>query len=147
MIRIFIAGDKHGLKTIQYVKEWLKFQKIEFVDLGVKSETEEMMLETMIPPVVKGVLENESNRGILSCGTGIGVEVGANKLSGIRACLATSEKLAEWAAVYDKCNVLCLVGWNCSKEKIFKILDKWFKAKYDGDKARLKTFEEFDKWH
>lgn len=106
-----------------------------------------MTLEIMIPPVVKGVLEDQNNRGILSCGTGVGVEVGVNKFSGIRACLATSEELAEWAAVYDKCNVLCLVGWGSSKEKIFKMLDKWLNAKYDGDKGRLKTFEEFDKWH
>lgn len=54
MTKIFIAGDKHGFKAIQYVKEWLKFQKIEFVDLGVKNGIEKMTLEKMIPPVVRG---------------------------------------------------------------------------------------------
>ncbi len=146
-MKIYLAGDKHGFKAIQYVKEWLKSKKIEFVDLGVKSETEEMMLEIMIPPVARGVLENEANRGILACGTGIGVEVGANKFSGIRACLVTSKELAEWAGVYDKCNILCLVGWNCERSKIYKMLEKWLEAKYDGDQARLKSFVEFDKWH
>lgn len=144
---IFVAGDKHGFKAILCVKEYLDSKKLEYADLGVKSETEEMMLESLIPPVVKKVLENEDNRGILSCGSGVGVEIGANKFSGIRACLATSEELAEWANVYDKCNVLCLIGWNCDKGQIFKMLDKWLGAKYDGDPGRLKTFEEFDKWH
>ena len=125
----------------------VSIKKLEYIDLGVKNETEEIVLEKMIPPVVKGVLENEANRGILSCGTGIGVEIGVNKFSGIRACLATNETLAEWASVYDKCNVLCLVGWNCNRVQIFKMLEKWLGSKYDGDKRRLKTFEEFDKWY
>lgn len=38
MIRIFIAGDKHGFKAIQYVKEYLTEKKLEYVDLGIKNE-------------------------------------------------------------------------------------------------------------
>ena len=126
----------------------VQFKKnIEFENLGVTNAKEDMKLEIMIPPVVKEVLKSSENFGILSCGTGIGPEVGANKFSGIRACLATNERVAEASKVYDKCNVLCLMGWDANKEKIFKILDAWFKAEYDGNKDRLKMFEEFDKWH
>ena len=146
-MKFFLAGDKYGFKTIKYVKEYLDAKKFEYVDLGVKNENEEMRLEIMIPLVVKGVLEDSENKGILSCGTGIGVEVGVNKFSGIRASLATNEQIAEWASVYDKCNVLCLVGWQSERDHLFKMLDKWLNAKYDGDQSRLKSFEEFDRWH
>lgn len=144
---IYIAGDKHGFKGITMIEAYLKTHGIPFENMGVKSGDENMKLEDMIPPVVKKVLEQENNKAILVCGTGIGVEVGANKFSGIRACLATNEKIAEWAAVYDKCNVLCLVGWEIEQEKVNKMLDAWLHAKYDGSENRLKMFEVFDNWH
>jgi ribose 5-phosphate isomerase B len=105
-----------------------------------------MRLEEMIPVITKNVLDRDDNIGILSCGTGVGVEVGANKFSGIRACLATNEKIAGWSRIYDKCNILCLAGWDCNKDQVNKILDAWFKSEYDGSEKRLKMFEEFNKW-
>jgi ribose 5-phosphate isomerase B len=144
---IYIAGDKHGYKAIKIIEDYLRFNKIDFQNLGVSSEGEDIKLEDMIPNVVDKIKEDEKNKGILTCGTGIGVEVGANKFSGIRACLATNEQVAEWSRVYDKCNVLCLIGWGVEKEKVYKMLDKWFSAEYDGSEKRLKMFEEFNKWH
>jgi ribose 5-phosphate isomerase B len=144
-MKVYIAGDKHGLDAIKIVEEYLKANNIEFENIGAKNKDEEIKLENMIPAVTKNVLQG--NLGILSCGTGIGVEIGANKFSGIRACLATDEKIAEWSKVYDNCNILCLVGWGANSEKIIKILDAWFNSKYDGSEKRLKMFKEFDRWH
>lgn len=145
-MKVYVAGDKHGFNAIKIVVEYLKSHNIEFENIGVKSKSEKIKLEDMIPAMVKKILRNVQNVGILSCGTGVGVEVGVNKFSGIRACLATNEKIAEWSKVYDKCNVLCLVGWDPDKERVHKILDAWFNSKYDGDKDRLEMFKEFDKW-
>lgn len=144
---IYIAGDKHGYSAIEFVIEYLNEHEIEYVNLGVTSLSEDMKLEDMIPPVVKKVLDDDSNIGILSCGTGIGIEVGVNKFSGIRACLADNKQIAEWARVYDKCNVLCLVGWNSDRQRVYEILDSWFSARYDGDEARLEMFDRFNEWH
>jgi RpiB/LacA/LacB family sugar-phosphate isomerase len=144
---IYIASDKHGYKAILFAEEYLRSHNLEYKNLGVNNASEDRKLEDVIPNVVRKVRENENNKGILSCGTGIGVEVGVNKFSGIRACLATNEKLAEWAVVYDKCNVLCLSGWDVTKENVFRILDGWFNSTYDGDEDRLKMFKEFDAWH
>lgn len=144
---IYLAADKHGFQAIKFVEEYVSSHNIEFVNLGVKNENEEMKLEDMLPPVKDKVLENSDNKAIISCGTGIGVEVGINKFSGIRACLATNAQTAEWSRIYDKCNVLCLIGWNTKQEEINKILDAWFAAQYDGNEGRLKMFEAFNKWH
>jgi len=144
---IYIAADKHGFRAIEFVEEYLKNKGLEYLNLGVKSEDEDMKLEDMLPPVANKITEDKENIGIISCGTGIGVEVGINKFSGIRASLATDEKIAEWSKVYDNCNVLSLVGWDVDKEKIHRILDAYFAAEYDGSEKRLKMFEEFNKWH
>lgn len=143
---IFIGADKHGYKAISYVIEYLQEKKMEVENLGVKNAGENIKLEELIPPLANKVRSSPRNKGILSCGTGVGVAVGADKFRGIRACLASTPQIAEWSVVYDKCNVLCLVGWECKKEEIFKILDAWFSATFDGVTKRLKMFEVFDSW-
>jgi ribose 5-phosphate isomerase B len=144
---LYIAADKHGYKTIKNIEDYFKQKNIAFENLGVLNVDEDVPLEIMIPKVTTQILRNENNRGILVCGTGVGVEVGANKFSGIRAALVTDPQIAEWAIVYDKCNVLCLSGWNYDADKTLKIVDAFLQAKYDGNTKRLRMFEAFDKWH
>jgi ribose 5-phosphate isomerase B len=144
---IYIAGDKHGYATIKIVEEYLNEHEIAFNNLGIKEKAGDIALEIMIPAVTRNVLKDIKNQGILSCGTGVGVEVGANKFAGIRACLAADEKTAAWAREFDDCNIICLIGWEPNCEKICRILDAWFAAKYDGDKKRLKMMGIFNTWH
>ncbi|KKS19181.1 MAG: Sugar-phosphate isomerase, RpiB/LacA/LacB family [Candidatus Roizmanbacteria bacterium GW2011_GWC2_41_7] len=144
---IYIGADKYGYKAISIVEEYFQSKSIEYTNVGVKSEKEDIQLESLIPKVVNPVKENNMNKGILSCGTGAGVEIGANRFSGIRACLAANEKIAEWSVVYDNSNILCLSGWEINKDNIKKILDAWLNAAYDGNQDRLKMMEEFDSWH
>ena len=100
---IYLAGDKHGYQAIEFVVSYLEKHQTKYKNLGVSSSSENIKLEDMIPSVTKEVLADVDSMGILSCGTGIGVEVGVNKFSGIRACLAHNSKIAEWAKTYDKC--------------------------------------------
>jgi ribose 5-phosphate isomerase B len=144
---IFLGADSHGYKTISYVKEYLLEHKREFTNLGVENNSDEKKIEVIILDVATKVRSDEKNIGILSCGTGVGVEVGVNKFSGIRGCLATNKTIAKYAIEKDKCNVLCLVGWEPNKNLIFEILDTWFKSSYDGSISRLKMFEVFNSWH
>lgn len=144
---IYLGADTHGFETIAFVKEYLTLHKKKYVDLGIKEKSDKQKIENIIFNVAQEVLKNENNIGILSCGTGVGVEVGVNKFGGIRGCLATSKKIAKYAIEKDKCNVLCLVGWNNPKKTIFGILDTWFGSQYDGSTTRLKMFEIFNSWH
>jgi ribose 5-phosphate isomerase B len=143
---IYLGADKHGLAAIKIVADCLASKQIEFVNLGIETEGESIRLEDLIPKVATEVLKDKAHIGILSCGTGVGVEVGANKLAGIRACLVTNEKIAQYARVYDDCNVLCLVGWEPEKATIERIVGAWLTAQYDGNEARLKMFAAFDTW-
>lgn len=143
---IYLGADQHGLKVIKTVEEYLKSQGVEFINLGIQNEGEDISLQELIPKVTNEVLKDKKDTGILSCGTGVGIEVGANKLKGIRACLATDEKIAEYARVYDDCNVLCLVGWDNNEDKVRKILKAWLKSDYDGNPSRLEMFKAFDVW-
>lgn len=134
---IYIAGDEHGQKAILYVTAYLeKHHKPYEKFFGP--------LETILPQVAVEV--KKGNCAIVSCGTGVGVEVGINKFSGIRAALATNPDIAKWAIEKDKCNVLCLVGWQATKESVYAMLDAWFGATYDGSEERLHMMKIFDSW-
>lgn len=128
-------------------KNVLHLRGIAHDDLGVVDDKTDMTLQTLIPPIVRKVLEIQGNLAILSCGTGVGVEVGANKFSGIRACLATTPQIATWSRAYDDCNVLCLVGWECSAQTIESVVGAWLDARYDGNEKRKIMFAAFDQWH
>lgn len=143
---IYLGADKHGLEAIRIVSDLLKAEDREFINLGVQEEGEDISLQELIPRVAGEVLKGGGNTGILSCGTEVGVEVGANKLAGIRACLATSAKIAKYSRVYDDCNVLCLVGWEAEKESVRDIVTAWLVADYDGSEKRLKMFDAFNAW-
>ncbi len=143
---IYIAGDKHGFPVIRYVIEYLTGKNMLFKNLGASNAESDEKLEIFLPKIAANVLINPENIGIVSCGTGVGVEVGINKYKGIRACLASEPKIAKWGKIYDKCNVLCIPGWETNKEKVYAILDEWFTNFYDGNIDRLKMFEVFDTW-
>lgn len=142
---MYIAGDKHGWRAMGFVMEYLDAHGVAYTNLGVKNADEDMPLEIMLPPIARKVKLGDS--AIVSCGTGVGVEVGINKFSGIRAVLAVNSQIATWAVEKDKCNVLCLIGWQVTKESVGEILDAWFQAKYDGNEKRLKMMSVFDTWH
>ncbi|KKP86192.1 MAG: Ribose-5-phosphate isomerase B [Candidatus Roizmanbacteria bacterium GW2011_GWA2_35_8] len=143
---IYLGADKHGFKTLKIVENYLTLKNIKFTSLGVTSDGQDMKLEDLIPKVTKKILESQDNKGVLICGTGIGVAVGANKIKGIRANLATDKIIAEWSVVYDNCNVLCLTGWKPNKKVIEEILCSFLNAKYDGSEKRLQMMKAFDTW-
>lgn len=144
---IYLAGDMHGWDAIRTVMKYLDEHGYPYENLGVKNAGEDKPLQIMLPPVAQKVKKNAEHSAIVSCGTGVGVEVGINKFSGIRASLAVSPQVASWAKEKDMCNVLCLVGWQASKTSIYAILDAWFGSVYDGSQDRLAMINAFDAWH
>ena len=101
-------------------------------------------LREIIPAVCNPVRQGKAESGILICGTGAGVEIGANRFKGIRASLCTTAKQAENARIYDNANVLCLSSWLTDDPS--EILDAWFSNKFDGDEGRSQMLKDFDAW-
>lgn len=144
---IYLAGDKHGERAIAVVRGYLRSTGREFIDLGFnEGASPDIKLQDFIPVLAKRIKSEPNSTGILSCGTGAGVEIGANRFSGIRASLCSSAQAAEWARVYDKANILCLAAWALEDLDIPSILERWFTSEYDGSLSRLEMFEEFDRW-
>lgn len=144
---IYIAADHFGIQAKAVVTTWLSKNGFKFEEFGSRAETDKCSIADFIPTVTSKVRDSENNRGIMICGTGIGVDIGANRFKGIRSVLASTPKVAEWSRTYDNSNVLCLSGWEFNKANLEAILSIWFSTKFhdpDGEKNRF--LSSMDRW-
>ena len=130
---IGIGADHAGFELKGYIIEHLKERGIEVKDYGVYNE-ESVDYPDCAVPVCEAVLSGECERGILVCGTGIGISISANKINGIRAALCGDVFSAAMAKEHNDANVICLGGRVVGREKAYMIVDAWLDHKFLGDK-------------
>lgn len=121
---IFIASDHAGFR----LKEFLK-KSFRLIDLGTDTED-----SCDYPIFAKKLAEkiNEENRGILICGTGIGMSIAANRFSHIRAALCTNEAMAELARQHNDANVLVLGARIIFEDTALKCVEKFLSTDFEG---------------
>jgi ribose 5-phosphate isomerase B len=97
--------------------------------------------------VAQAVKNGEADRGILICGSGIGVSIAANKVPGVRAALVFDELAAGLSRSHNDCNVLCLSADTTPAKEIVQIVDTWLKTTFDGGRhaRRVKKIEMIER--
>ncbi|SMO67357.1 ribose 5-phosphate isomerase B [Melghirimyces algeriensis] len=106
-MRIIIGSDHGGLQLKESVKHVLKDLGMEFVDVGCDCK-ESVDYPDYALPVAERVAKGEFDRGILICGTGIGMSIAANKVRGIRCAVVSDEYSAQMSREHNNANVLAL---------------------------------------
>ena len=127
-MKIAVAAEVCSFELMQQVKEHLKERGHEVIDLGMKDPGEPDFFYRTAPRVAKAVLKGEAERGILACGTGMGVCLCANKFKGIYAGVAESATTARLHRVINRANVLCFGAWIVGKLQAFDIVDAFLSA-------------------
>lgn len=107
---IYLGSDHGGFALKETIRTQLEKQGLAVTDCGNTQFDSEDDFTNFVTPVVQGVLQQPDNRGILVCGTGIGVSIAANHHAGIRAALVHSVDYARLAREHNNANVLCLGG-------------------------------------
>lgn len=130
-MRISIACDHGGLPLKAPIEQYLTSQGIEFVDYGV-NEPVSVDYPDYAAPVARDVQSGASQKGILLCGTGIGITIAANKFKGIRAAVVSDEFCAAMCAEHNNANILGLGGRVVSPEKAVKLVDIWLHTPFAG---------------
>ena len=89
------------------------------------------------------VQKHEVERGLLICGTGIGMSIAANRFKGVRAALCLTVELAELSRLHNDANVLCLGARTQTVEDMHGIVDTWLATEWEGDRhaRRLNKIE------
>ena len=129
--RIPIGADHAGYQLKERIKTELARLGYEPVDVGTHSTT-----STDYPdyakPVAEQVSSGEARRGILMCGTGLGMSYTANRYPGVRAAVAWAPEIAELARHHNDANVLVLPARFVPDDVALEILRRWLDAPYDG---------------
>jgi len=142
-MRVAIGSDHAGFKAKEIIKGYLKRKKIEFKDFGTTSE-ESVDYPDFGYAVARAVAQGEFDRGILICGSGVGMTIVANKVNGIRAVLAHDSYTAKQSRQHGDCNVLCLAGKKLTKAKLNKIVDVWLKTEFSGEERHLRRIRKIE---
>ena len=127
-MKIAVASEVCSFELMQLVKERLQEQGHEIINLGMQSLDKPDVFYKTAPRVAKAVLNGEAERGILMCGTGMGVCICANKFKGIYAGVAESATTARLHYVINRANILCLGAWIVGKLQAFDIVDAYLNA-------------------
>jgi ribose 5-phosphate isomerase B len=108
-MRVALGSDHSGFQLKEDVKRYLASADVPFVDFGTDSEAS-VDYPDYAARVARAVASHEFERGILVCGTGIGMAMAANKVGGIRAAPVTDLKSARLSREHNDINVLALAG-------------------------------------
>jgi len=129
--KIPIGSDHAGYELKRDLVEYLRELGYEPEDMGTEG-TEAVDYPDIAGEVAGAVSRGERKRGVLICGTGIGMSIAANKFPGVRAALAMDEHLAEISRRHNDANILTLGGRVHQPEQARKILKIWLETGFDG---------------
>lgn len=130
-MRIAIGSDHRGFAVKQKLIELLKQLGQEAVDVGTNS-TESCDYPDIACVVAGQVSRREVDRGILICGTGIGMSIAANKFPGVRAAPCHDDLSAEMSRRHNDLNVLCLSADMLGEKLIDRMVEIWLNAEFEG---------------
>lgn len=128
-MKYFIAADHAGIDIKDYVKELFEKRGHEVIDLGPNTK-DRVDYPDFAAKLCKEVLSNEGTKGILICGSGIGMSMAANKFDGIRAALCHNEYSAQMAREHNDANVICLGERVSGFGMVEAIVEAWDKAAF-----------------
>jgi ribose 5-phosphate isomerase B len=129
-MKVAIGSDHRGLDYKKYVCGLLTGMGHSFQDFGSFS-ADAVDYPDIAQAVAAAVTQSGFDRGILICGTGIGMSIAANKVKGIRAALCADVFSAERARQHNDANIICL-GAERGKAGVKEILEAFFKTQFEG---------------
>jgi ribose 5-phosphate isomerase B len=130
-MKYFIAADHAGIDIKAYVKELFEGLGHEVIDLGPNTK-DRVDYPDFAAKVCEEVLKNDGSKGILICGSGIGMSMAANKFDGIRAALCHNEYSAQMAREHNDANVICIGERVSGYGMVEAIVNSWNSASFEG---------------
>ena len=130
--RIYVGADHVGFTLKNRLVAELKKLGYEPIDVGPKQLDPADDYPDYAKPVAKAVSTGEVQRGILTCGTGLGMSYAANRFPKVRAALAWNEQVAELSRQHGNSNLLVLPAQFVSEDQGVSILRRWLETNFEG---------------
>ena len=137
-----IASDHAGYKLKNYIVNNLK-REININDFGTNNE-EICDFPDFAKEACDFVLNNESSRGLLICGSGVGMSIAANKFKGIRAANVVDVVTAKQSVEHNDVNVLCLGSKNINENNVLDIIEIFLESKFIQKERYIRRISKFE---
>lgn len=145
-MKIAIGADHAGFQVKRELLDVLTKWGYKVMDVGTHSE-ERADYPDYAKKVALIVTQRQADKGLLVCGTGIGMAIAANKVPGVRAGVAWNKKTAELAAEHNGLNVLCLPARHLPLKQMQAIIKAWLTTPFGGGRhlRRIKKIAQIEK--
>jgi ribose 5-phosphate isomerase B len=137
---ILIASDHAGFELKQHLELALQEMGYDVRDLGTDSEVSTDYAD-YAHPLARSVSSGEQRRGVLLCGTGLGMSYVANRYPHVRAAVAWSPEIAELARKHNDANVLVLPARFLSESEAVNILKAWLDTPFEGGRHERRVLK------
>lgn len=137
-MKIALAADHGGFELKEKIKKHLQQKGIDVLDLGCHTE-ESVDYPDYGKACGEAVMRGDAERGIVICGTGIGISIAANKVKGIRCALCTSLFMAEMSRKHNNANMLALGGRILETGLALDIVDVWLATEFEGGRHQRRV--------
>lgn len=145
-MRIAFGNDHRGTHLRESILEYLEQHDHQVIDVGAPTRTP-VDYPDVAARVGRLVASGQADRGILICGTGLGMCIAANKVHGVRAVPCHDDLTAELSRTHNDANVLCLSGDMIGQRLMERILDIWLTTPFQGGRheRRLRKIAELER--
>lgn len=139
---IYLGSDHAGFALKEGVKQLLDQRGQAYTDLGTTSEEPVDFTDYAFAVAEKIGASQSGDLGILVCGSGVGMDIAANKVRGVRAALATTPYMGSQSRQHDNANVLVLAGRVLSPEQATEITAAFLDAQFDGEERHARRVQK-----
>ena len=143
-MRVALAADHAGFALKEVLREHLATRGHEVLDLGARDSAPSDYPD-FAEAVALALRDGQAQRGILACGSGVGVAAAANKVPGIRAGLCHDHYSAHQGVEHDDMNVLALGARVVGEALVLEIADAFLAARFDGAERHRRRLEKVDR--
>jgi ribose 5-phosphate isomerase B len=137
--KIYVGADHAGFDLKRALVDELKRLGYEPVDVGPKALDPGDDFPDYAKPVAEAVSTGQARRGVLTCGTGLGMSYVANRFPHVRAAVVWSPEIAELSRKHNDANVLVLPSRFISEAEGLDILHKWLDTKFEGGRHQRRV--------
>lgn len=133
-MRVAIGSDHAGFDQKERLKTHLVKQGYEVIDVGTGSGEESVDYPDFAEQVARAVASGKADRGVLVCGTGIGMAIAANKIDGVRAANVTDVEFARLSREHNDANVVAVSGRFVPEPVNQRIVDVFLSTPFQMDR-------------
>lgn len=144
-MKVYLGADHRGFELKEKLKTWLEKHDVSHQDLGAHILDSFDDYTEYASKVASMVGSSSKDRGVLLCGSGVGVDVVANKFDNVRSALGLNPQQVESARADDNANILVIAADYTAERAATQMLDKFLKTEYKGEERHERRLGEISK--